>query len=199
MILVLGISGLRGQKTERQADGAFTSVTVLQLLQLQLGVCDKKTGRSEKKDVYIYILLYYYYLFSLFSGVGRFIHLANCNCNNCNAVTRDAPLFFPGQFENIFSFFRFSYTVGKKAVTSRHDKQKSRYSHGIPTLFPRLAASRGILPCRSSCKAYPCSKRRTSNCRPAKRRADDADFTRYNDGMNPKQMGDFISQTNNAL
>ena len=29
--------------------------------------------------------------------------------------------------------------------------------------------------------------------------ADDADFTRYNDGMNPKQMGDFISQTNNAL
>ena len=42
-------------------------------------------------------------------------------------------------------------------------------------------------------------KQRTSNCRPAKRRADDADFTRYNDGMNPKQMGDFISQTNNAL
>ena len=87
-------------KTERQADGAFTSVTVLQLLQLQLGLCDKNGAERKKGCIYyyiIYILLYYYYLFSLFSGVGRFIHLANCNCNNCNAVTfvtvRDA-LFF---------------------------------------------------------------------------------------------------------
>ena len=63
-----------------------------------------------------------------------------------------------------------------------------------PSFPPRRQP--GHPPCRSSCKA---EKQRTSNCRPAKRRADDADFTRYNDGMNPKQMGNFISQTNNAL
>ena len=62
MILILGISGLRGQKTERQADGAFTSVTVLQLLQLQLGLCDKKTGRSGKRDVYIIYNIYIIYI-----------------------------------------------------------------------------------------------------------------------------------------
>ena len=57
-------------KTERQADGAFTSVTVLQLLQLQLGLCDKKTGRSEKRDVYIIIIyniyIIYYILYILY-------------------------------------------------------------------------------------------------------------------------------------
>ena len=60
--------------------------------------------------------------------------------------------------DKTYSFFSIFLHGRGKAVTSRHDKQKSRYSHGISTLFPRLAASRSILPCRSSCKAYPCPR-----------------------------------------
>ena len=80
MILALGISGLRGKTGVRSDKGG---VTALQLLQLQLGLCDKTGGVRRKREsvyniyniyilyiLYIYIYYYYYYnYYLLFRGV----------------------------------------------------------------------------------------------------------------------------------